>query len=150
MREHYGMSRLFVVGDPAGVAKSQLREESAFSVLEEHGLAAIPAPTNDVLPRLQAVEKQLLRSVGGKPGLVVDRGRCPVLTEGFLRGYRYRKRRDGSLTPEPEKNEFSHPHDALQYACLGHASAFVGRRIEQRAGLNRVRRAPQFSSRAWT
>jgi len=150
LRERYAACRIFVVGDPAGVARSGLREESAFSILEEYGLSAIPAPTNDVLPRLQAVEKLLLKSVGGKPGLVVARGRCPVLSEGFLRGYRYRKRRDGSLTPEPDKNEFSHPHDAMQYAALGHQSPVVGRRIEWRVGLNRVQRRPKFSARAWT
>jgi len=150
LRERYGQCRIFVVGDPAGVARSGLREESAFSVLEDHGLSAIPAPTNDVLPRLQAVEKLLLRSIAGKPGIVVDRGLCPQLAEGFLRGYRYKKRRDGSLTPEPDKNEFSHPHDGLQYAALGHQSPSVGRRIEFKAGLQRVRRAPRFSHRAWT
>lgn len=150
LRERYGGASVFVVGDPAGIARSQLREESAFSVLESHGLKAIPAPTNDISPRLQSVEKLLLRSVGGKPAIVIDRGRCPVLSEGFLRGYRYKKRRDGTLTPEPEKNDFSHPHDAAQYAALGHQSAFVGRRIEHRAGLQHVRAKPKFSSRAWT
>jgi hypothetical protein len=33
---------------------------------------------------------------------------------------------------------------------MGHQSAFVGRRIDQRAGLQHVRRKPKFSSRAWT
>lgn len=150
LQQRYSACRVFIVGDPAGVARSGLREESAFSLLEDHGLAAIPAPTNDVLPRLQAVEKLLLRSIAGRPGLLVDRGRCPVLAEGFLRGYRYKKRRDGSLTPEPDKNEFSHPHDGLQYAALGHQSSFVGRRIEFRAGFGNVRRRPKFSARAWT
>lgn len=150
LRERYGSARIFVVGDPAGVARSGLREESAFSMLEEFGLAAIPAPTNDIAPRLQAVEKLLLKSVAGHPALIVSRGHCPMLAEGFLRGYRYKKRRDGSLTPEPDKNEFSHPHDAMQYAALGHQSSVVGRRIEWKAGIARIRKQPRFDARAWT
>ena len=150
LRDRYGNARIFVVGDPSGVAMSGLREESAFAMLESFGLMAIPAPTNNIQPRLQAVEKLLLKSIAGKPALVISRGGCPMLAEGFLRGYRYKKRRDGSLTPEPDKNEFSHPHDGLQYAALGHQSSFVGRRIEWKAGMSHIRKHPRFDVRAWT
>jgi hypothetical protein len=42
-----------------------------------------------------------------------------MLRKGFNGGYRYKKIGSGGnarYTPDPEKNEYSHPHEALQYA----------------------------------
>lgn len=41
---------------------------------------------------------------------------CDMLIKGFKYGYRYRKRRNGEFEDRPEKNEWSHVHDANQYA----------------------------------
>jgi hypothetical protein len=53
--------KMCVVGDPSGVAKSNISEESCFDAVQRHGLPAYPAPTNDIEPRLRAVENLLLR-----------------------------------------------------------------------------------------
>jgi hypothetical protein len=147
--EHYSNYRIFVMGDPAGVAKGQYTEDSAFSVLKEAGLEALPAPTNDPERRIRAVEKRLVHSVGDSAGFLVSRTGCPMLTEGFIRGYRYKKKRDGELTPYPDKNEFSHIHDALQYAALGHQGNFIGKRILRTQERPAVR-MPRISKKAWT
>lgn len=150
LRERYHQNRVFVVGDPAGSSKSQYSEETAYDVLEEFGLSCIPAPTNDPAQRLRAVEKYLLASRAGEAGLLVDGSSCPVLVRGFQRDYRYRKKRDGELTPVPEKNDASHVHDALQYACLGHQSNYVGRRVMLATQQHVIRRRPAPSRLGWT
>lgn len=57
---------------------------------------------------------------GGKPQLQVH-SRCTMLRKGFLGRYQYRRVKiSGSAErfhDEPDKNEFSHPHDALQYVA---------------------------------
>jgi hypothetical protein len=137
------------MADPAGRAKGQYNEDSAFSILKRVGLEALPAPTNDPIRRIQAVEKWLLEMRGETRALLVDRGACPKIVEGFERGYRYKKRKDGTLTPVPEKNDFSHIHDALQYAALAHQGNFIGKRVmlTQR---RKHRRPEVISPRAWT
>jgi hypothetical protein len=49
------------VGDPSGVAKGNVSEESCFDALQRLGLPCFPAPTNDIEPRLRAVEALLGR-----------------------------------------------------------------------------------------
>lgn len=116
----YEGSRFVIVGDPAGKQKSQLSEESAFDVLKRYGFDAKPASTNDPDSRIRAVERGLLELVEGKAALTMDPDRCPMITRGFQYGYVYKEVRgqDGVLKATPLKNEFSHPHDALQYLML--------------------------------
>jgi hypothetical protein len=40
-----------------------------------------------------------------------------MVIEGFIGGYHYAFNKFGQLKIEPEKNEYSHIHDALQYVC---------------------------------
>jgi hypothetical protein len=51
---------------------------------------------------------------------LLNRSLCPVLLQGFLGGYRLRQITSGSssMYGEPVKDHYSHPHDALQYACV--------------------------------
>lgn len=149
LNEKYADHRVFVMADPAGVAKGQYNEDSAFSVLKEAGLNALPAPTNDPERRIRAVEKRLLQNAGDSADFLLDADKCPTLLEGFVRGYRYKKKKDGTLTPAPEKNEFSHIHDALQYAALAHQGNFVAKRIMRMQNRSRITR-PKISSLAWT
>jgi hypothetical protein len=77
--------------------------------------------------------------IDGQPGLTLS-PRCILVREGFNSSYRFRRVRPGveEYHDEPEKNEASHPHDALQYVCLGageHAAVFD--RKEQRARAQR-------------
>ena len=56
-----------------------------------------------------------------RDGFVIDPS-CSVLRKGFMGGYRYsRVQVSGTerYREEPDKNEYSHPHDALQYLALG-------------------------------
>lgn len=123
LNERFPHCRYLVIGDPAGWAKSQLSEKNAYDVLKEHGFAAVPAPTNDIDPRLQAVESLLGQQVDGGPMWrfapeTTSKG-MKKLIAGFDGGYRYKRRTDGTYEVTPQKNSFSHLADAAQYLALG-------------------------------
>ena len=88
----------------------------------ELGVPILPAPSNEVGIRLDAVRDELnYRVDGDTPGLVLSRA-CAMLRKGFASHYRYHRERVGSserTSDRPEKNDWSHPHDALQYLLLG-------------------------------
>ncbi len=136
-----------VVGDPSGVARSQIGEESVFGALKRLGFASQPAQTNNIDPRIRAVEKWMLQARDGGPALLIS-PHCTSLILALQSRYRFARKKDGELHPIPEKN---HPHsdlaDAFQYAVLGHSGSVLSR-------LNRVRRndnnKPAPSAKGWT
>lgn len=144
--------KIAVVGDPAGVAKGTIAEESCFDALKRLGLPAVPAPTNDIEPRIRAVETMLGRQTNGGPTLVIDRARCPMLCRAMSGGYRFVKTKLGGLKNIPEKNDkegFSHVVDCLQAVCLvvhGNMMPEIARRLFTRPNVSR----PAPSPRAWT
>lgn len=112
--------------DPAGTAESQTDEQSCLQVLNEIGIQTYPAPTNKIEPRLQAVRDFLTRMIDGKPGFLMSKS-CKVLRKGFCGGYKYQRVRvagDERYKDKPDKNRYSHPHDALQYLCLAAGRAY--------------------------
>jgi hypothetical protein len=106
------------IGDPAGVSRSQTTEQTCYQILAEEGFPAVPAGTNEFVARREAVVHFLTRGLAlGVPSLLLD-PRCDILRRGFLKGYHYRKMRNVDRYAEvPDKNMFSHLHDALQYVC---------------------------------
>jgi len=107
-------------------------------VEKETGLRIRPAPTNNIQPRLDAVGNQLNELIEGRKPRFFLSPKCIILRRGFNDGYRYKKLQGGSVTydDKPEKNEYSHPHDALQYGVLGGGeyAAVMGRRQQQVMG----------------
>lgn len=107
-------------GDPAGMARSDTDEKTCFMELAEEGIACVPASTNSSVGRREAVAKYLTRLVDGQPALVVDPG-CDMIRRGFNGRYQYRRLQvvgEERYKDVPDKNDFSHLHDALQYAAL--------------------------------
>ena len=110
--------------DPAGKARNPLSPnlQTSWQLLEQF-LPMFnwqPAYTNNPFERWQAVNNLL----GRVNGIVVG-GNCSMLIDGFNGGYKFRKTRGGEILELAEKNEYSNPHDALQYLILGGAySAF--------------------------
>jgi hypothetical protein len=138
---------VFVVADPAGRQKSQISEESPYDCLKRLGFKAYAAPTNDIEPRLRAVEQLLLRNVGASPALLIDGAACPVLVKAMKFEYRYRRKQAGELDDKPEK---THPAsdiaDCLQYAALGATGNYSSAVIAE----SRPRPARRVSSGGWT
>ena len=116
----YGGYRIEAWGDPAGIARSSTDEKSCFMELEELGLICEPTHTNKFLPRKDAVAFFLQRMTSSGPGMLIDPS-CKTVIKGFRGGYMYERLQVSGETrfkDRPCKNRFSHPHDALQYACL--------------------------------
>jgi hypothetical protein len=113
-------SEVIIYGDPAGDFRAQTDESTPFHILRGAGLRAFPAPSNSVDLRLEAVSSQLTKMVEGKPALLIDR-RCPQLIKGFEGGYAYKRMEVSGerYADKPDKNMFSHVHDAAQYLFLG-------------------------------
>jgi hypothetical protein len=152
-QEKYLGMRVMVVGDPSGVARGSIGEESCIDALKRMGLAAFPAPSNEIETRLRAVEALLGRQVNGGPALMISAKGCPWLVRAMSGGYRFKKHKDGALRAIPEKFDkegFSHIADDLQYICLvvhGGLMSEYARRL-----VPRVRRAVpvRVSAAGWT
>lgn len=81
------------------------------------GIIIQAAPTNALIPRLEAVRRPLMRLIDGAPAFLLSCG-CSILRKAFNSAYRYRKMNvpgTDRFSDQPEKNSASHPMDGLQY-----------------------------------
>jgi hypothetical protein len=145
--------KIAVVGDPAGVAKGSVAEESCFDALKRLGFAAIPGPTNDIEPRIRAVEALFARQTNGGPTLVISKQGCPAVCRALGGGYRYKRNKEGVLqTLKPDKNDpqgYSHVMDALQYVASVVHGGMLPHVNEYLWGRKR-RRPAKVSPAGWT
>ena len=110
-------------GDPAGNQRSAMTADkdakTCFDILRGKGIN-IQAGEQNLTIRLESVRKPLNTLTGGKPQLQIS-PRCEMLRKGFAGRYQYRRAKIAGSAEryhdEPEKNEYSHPHDALQYVA---------------------------------
>jgi hypothetical protein len=130
------------VGDPsAAYGNDKKAEEMAWlEVLSTAtGIRFRPAPTNKLTLRLEAVRLPLSRFIDGRPALLIS-PRMKFIRKGFNSHYRYRRVQtgEGRYHDEPEKNQWSHPHDSAQYVMVseGEHLEVLGRR-RHRAGAPR-------------
>jgi|SRR5579883_1256915 len=137
-----------IIGDPAGASRSSISEETSFDCLKRLGFVAMPAPTNNLDTRIRAVEALLLSQRDGGPSLVINGSRCPKVIRALDGGYRYGKTPQGIRKPKPEKNEYSHCMDALQYACLVVHGGITGL-ITSRLTRSKTKRPPP-KPQSWT
>jgi len=148
-QERYLGRSVVIVGDPAGKQRSTSYEETSFDLLKREGFMCYPAPTNNIDARLRAVESFLLAQRDGGPAMLFDKNRCPQTVMGMNGGYRFAKTRTGQLRPVPDKNEYSHIADALQYAASAAGNGMSGM-ISARIHGRRREPKPKVSSLAWT
>ena len=112
-------------GDPSGDYRVGTDERTPFQVLRAQGIMVRPAPTNDPSVRIDAVKGPLGRLIDKASGFVLS-PHCTYLKRGFDGGYQYKRLNvSGSarFSESPDKNKFSHVHDALQYALCGGGEA---------------------------
>lgn len=130
INERFADNEISLVGDPAMDHRAQTDERSVRDVVEEElGILVDSAPTNNLVERLDAVERYLTRLTQVGPAYVVD-PRCRTLIRGFRSGYHYRVDSKGAVAAKPEKNSaYSHPHDANQYMCMGFNEALNQKKI---------------------
>ena len=107
------------IGDPAGNSRSAAAEENktCFTILRSKGIA-VQDGDQTVETRLGTVRLALTGLVAGMARFVLN-PRCKMLRKGFQGRYAYRRMQIGGVEERfhdvPDKNEYSHPHDALQY-----------------------------------
>ena len=146
LAEKFPGAPLLAVGDPSGNIRAQSDEKTVYEILKKEGFKSMPARTNGLVARLNAVDTYLGRQVDGGAGLLLDPEDCKPLIQALSSKYRYRLRKDGQLEDEPDK---SHPWsdlaDATQYLCM-HADAEQGGRLQG------VKKRPikQVSAGGWT
>lgn len=109
-----------VFGDPAGVKRSDTDERTVFDELRGLGIYAQPTESNSPQARWEAIRYWLNRMTDGKPAFRLD-PECKVVRKGFLGGYRFKRMNVSGerYMDKADKNEYSHPHDALQYMAQG-------------------------------
>jgi hypothetical protein len=108
---------------------------------EELGVRVKPAFSNTLTDRLGAVEEYLTRLTEVGPAYLVDPS-CKTLIRGFTSGYRYPVSNKGQTGDSPEKNSYSHCHDANQYLCMGFAREAQREAQKRKAGFT----IPRFSN----
>lgn len=113
----YRDCRTLVIGDPASNIRSQTNESSVADVFKQKKFKFKTAWSNKLLPRLRCVEDALMRNVEVGPGLVLNK-RCENLVRGMEGRYCFANKRTSSGDPEPDKNNYSHIADALQYGVM--------------------------------
>lgn len=107
--ERFAQQNMFVCVDPAARNKSQIGEKSVLDAIRETGLNAVLASTNNIAPRLRAVEGYLNR----RNGLLMCPVHCADLIHAMQYAYRFKRNRNTKdLDETPEK---SHPWSDL---CL--------------------------------
>lgn len=121
-----------VWGDPAGDNFEQSDDISPFRMFRAEGLPILPAPTNDPLIRITAVDELLRGLVDGRPRMLFCPRGVPRLRAAMAGGYQYRRLKISGAeryTDTPDKNVHSHVADALQYLVIGagEGAALLGR-----------------------
>lgn len=119
MSTKYAGFEFIVTGDPAGNERAPTDERTCFDVMRDFEFEPIPASSNNLVARTGAVEELLSTMTSGVPTFRLDPS-CKVLRKGFNSEYKFAKIQGTAerYTEKPAKNKWSHPHDALQYACM--------------------------------
>jgi len=123
--QRFGGAPVLIVVDPAGTQRAQTDERSVVDIVKAEGFKVIPARTNTISARVNAVDDFLMRQVDGDPAFLVDPG-CIKLKAAMMGGYRYKPKGDGAI----DKNSHSHVAEALQYMML-HIGAVSGDNMRQ-------------------
>lgn len=112
--------------DPSGIAGDQIMEElSCIGELNSLGIKTNGSETNDLDVRISSVRYFLNSMIDGNPAFILSREKCSMLRKGFINGYHFKRvsiSGDERYHEKPDKNKFSHPHDALQYGMMKFAS----------------------------
>jgi hypothetical protein len=143
-----------IIFDPAGMARGNFDEYNSADVIKSFGFVCMPAPSNQLAPRINAVEKFLTETRGGTAATLIDRKRCPTLVAGLNGQYRFKFNQIGEAQPVPEKNRWSHVCDAHQYLCMGAsggtANAIARRLVRQASMATYAGKRQTPSAKGWT
>lgn len=126
--------------DPSGLTGDQIAEEmSCIGELNTLGIPTQGAESNIIETRLNSVRFFLTSMIDGKPAFIISRKGCPTLVKGFQKGYVYKRLRvvgEEKYEEKPNKNKYSHPHDALQYIAMDFSPSMLLESEEDKVDMN--------------
>ncbi len=118
----YAGFQVMAWGDPAGDKAGQTVETTPIQIIRANGIPCKPAPSNVPLLRRAAVANPATRlCMDGTPALLIS-PKCKLTRKGLMGGFCYRRLKTPGVerfSDEPDKNMYSHPVEALEYALLG-------------------------------
>lgn len=124
MQQFPGIAVIGAWGDPSawyGADKQTDEFHWMNTFMAASRINVLPAPSNEVSIRHEAVKHQMSMSVdGSRPGYLID-PRCKVMIGGYSAHYKHSKKNTAGETDKLAivKNSYSHPQDAEQYRILG-------------------------------
>lgn len=121
-----GCYKYIDIVDPSSINRSQIDKRSCVGIVKKILRTQPVLGEKSKIKRRQAVVDYLKAHVKGQSCFLVDYEGCKHLVEGFEGGYHYAIAKDGQPKEDPEKNEYSHDHDALQ--MIASKAAYVDMR----------------------
>ena len=117
-----GRQCAMLYGDPAGRTKDGIFETVAFDHLITKGWPALPAPSNNIAIRIDAIKAPMGRFIDGQPGFIINR-RCTKMIKGLSGAWFFRRMQTKGPAKYSEKPDKSHPYsdicDGLGYGLSG-------------------------------
>jgi hypothetical protein len=129
-------------GDPSGGKGGEATDDTAHQIIRAAGLPCVGTISNKASLRRAALEKPMTEMcMDGKPRFVVL-PKCKKIRKGLKGAFCYRRIQVSGerYTDEPDKNEFSHPVEALEYGLQGEGE---GRSAVTVVSNNKVGRKPR-------
>jgi hypothetical protein len=135
------MEDIRAIADPSAIygADTEAGERNWIETVNNvTGIDIEPAFTNNQKTRMDVLRPLFRDRTDGQPTFQLSQT-MKLTRRGLANGYRYRRIQAGGMkrfTPEPEKNVYSHPCEALQYGSMGEAEfdAAMGRDHADRRG----------------
>lgn len=129
-------------GDPAGNTKAETDERTCFQILHGKGVMIQVGEQSPTI-RIESVKKPMNTLVDGSCQFMLH-PRCKTLRKGFQGRYQYKKIKVAGAAErfhdKPDKNEWSHPHDGLQYV----ATKVFGNAVRSKEKRKRTRRTREM------
>jgi len=108
-------------GDPSGNNKGQGTDETPFEIIRAAGIPCYPTETNNPTKRRAALEKPMTElCMDGKPRFIIL-PKARMARKGLQGGFCYKRIQTTGerYSDEPDKNEYSHIVEALEYGVQG-------------------------------
>lgn len=119
INEHFPGAALRHFGDPACMQHNDKSETTSFKICQDHGFN-LKVRQSTYRDRKEIIERQMSTLYNGKPVLRVDRS-CKIIIDGFLGGYHYPERKQGS----PALDKYSQPFKDGWYEHLMNTVEYV-------------------------
>ena len=140
-------------GDPSGTNRAAVAKDkdsaTAMGILRGVGVRC-RGGEQGILSRIGSVAYALNRWQKGNPTFLIH-PRCRVTRRGFMGRYQYKKVQTSGDSQRfhevPDKNEYSHPHDALQYVAHALFGQYIKNRDRKRSNRNKPLRVPSVGVR---